>query len=112
MVKVVSGQLRCGFPTFRRDAPARRGAEQGDPLASLRCGCVIADVTATAIADMRARKGPDHNLTLFGFWVADDGQYICRPNDADLFLECLDRAAAKAGLTRVELEATLSHLSD
>ena len=29
---------------------ARRGAEQGDPLASLQCGCVIADVTAAAIA--------------------------------------------------------------
>ena len=79
---------------------ARRGAEQGDPLSSLQCGCVIADVTAAAIADMQARKGPDHNLACFGFWFADDGKYTCRPNDADLFLDCLDRAAAKAGLTR------------
>ena len=68
-------------------------------MASLQCGCVIADVTAAAIADMRARKGPDHILACFGFWFADDGQYICRPNGVDFFLECLGRAAAKAGLT-------------
>ena len=77
-----------------------RGAEQGDPLASLQFGCVIADVAAATIAEMRARKGPDHNLACFGFSFADGGQYICRPNDGDPFLDCLDRAAAKAGLTR------------
>ena len=27
---------------------ARRGAEQGDPLASMQCGCVIADIVASA----------------------------------------------------------------
>ena len=35
---------------------ARRGAEHGDRLAPLQCGCVIAEVTATAVAYMRARK--------------------------------------------------------
>ena len=90
MVFLPSGNKHC----------ARRGAEKGDPLACLQCGCVIADVTATAIADMRARRDPDHNLECFGFWFADDGQYICRPKDADLFFDCLDKAAAKAGLTR------------
>ena len=78
----------------------RRGAEQGDPLASLQCGCVIADVTAAALDDMRARKDPSCNLACFGFWFADDCEYICRPDDVDLFLECLDRAAAKVRLTR------------
>ena len=40
------------------------------------------------------------DLACFGFWYADDGQYVRRPGDVDLFLECLDRAAAKVGLTR------------
>ena len=43
---------------------------------------------------------PGQELACFGFWYADDGQYVCRPGDVDLFLECLGRPAAKAGLTR------------
>ena len=69
-------------------------------MASMQCGCVIADVVALAIADMKAQKRPDEDLACFGFWYADDGQYICRPCDVDLFLRCLDRAAAAAGLSR------------
>ena len=78
---------------------ARRSAEHGD-LSPLQCGCVISDVTAAAIANMRARKGPDHNLACFRFLFADDGQYICRTNDEYLFFGCLDRAATEAGFTR------------
>ena len=66
----------------------------------MQCGCVIADIVTLAIADMKAQKRPDEDLACFGFWYADDGQYICRPCDVDLFLRCLDRAAALAGLSR------------
>ena len=66
----------------------------------MQCGCVIADVVALAIADMKSQKRPDEDLACFGFWYADDGQYICRPCDVDLFLRCLDRAAALAGFSR------------
>ena len=54
-------QDNCGAVCFPSgdEHQARRGAEQGDPLASLQCGCVIADVTAAAMADMRARKDTD-----------------------------------------------------
>ena len=69
---------------------ARRGTKQGDPLASLQCGCVIADVTAGAIADMKSRKRPGQDLACFGFWFADEGQYECRSSDAGIFLKCLD----------------------
>ena len=79
---------------------ARRGAEQGDPLASMQCGCVIADVVDLALADMRTQKPQGVDLACFGFWYADDGQYFCRLCDVDLFLRCLDRAAALAGLSR------------
>ena len=36
------------------------------------------------------------------FWYCDDGQAICRPEDVDLLLECLDAAAANVGATRGE----------
>ena len=79
---------------------ARRGAEQGDPLASMQCGCVIADIVVSAMADMKAQKPPGEDLACFGFLYADDRQYVCRPSDVYIFLRCLDRAAALAGLTR------------
>ena len=66
----------------------------------MQCGCVIVDVVTLAIADMKAQKRPGEDLACFGFWYADDGQYICRPCDVDFFLRCLDRAAALAGISR------------
>ena len=66
----------------------------------MQCGCVIADVVDDALADMRAQKPPGSDLSCFGFWFADDGQYFCRLSDVDLFLKCLDKAAAAAGLSR------------
>ena len=57
-------QDNCGvvcFPSGDKRR-ARRGFEQGDPLEFLQFGCVIADVAAAAMADMRARKDPDSNL--------------------------------------------------
>ena len=95
-------QRNCGVIYLPSGAKyrAERGAEQGDPLASMQCGCVIADVVALALADMRAHKPPGTDLSCFGFWFADDGQYFCRPDDVDLFLKCLDKAAAAAGLSR------------
>ena len=88
-------QKNCGVICFPSGAKyrAERGAEQGDPLASMQCGCVIADVVDDALADMRAQKPPGSDLSCFGFWFADDGQYFCRPSDVELFLECLDKAA-------------------
>ena len=80
---------------------AHRGAEQGDPLGSLQCGVVWADVVAEATAEMQRRKGGGP-LGCFSFWYCDDGQVICRPADVDLFLERLDDAAAEAGATRCE----------
>ena len=80
---------------------AHRGAEQGDPFGSLQCGVVLADVVAEATAEMQRRKGGGP-LGCFSFWYCDDGQVICRPADVDLFLECLDAAAAEAGANRGE----------
>ena len=81
---------------------AVRGAEHGDPLASLFCDCAIADAMTVAFAEMRDRKDPSLPLSWFGFWYCDDGQYLYRPGDVSLFLECLDRAASLAGVTRGE----------
>ena len=80
---------------------AHRGAEQGDPLASLQCGVVLADVVAEATAEMQRRKGGGP-LGCFSFWYCDAGQVARRPADMDLFLERLDAAAAEAGATRGE----------
>ena len=80
---------------------ARRGAEQGDPLGSLQCGVVLADVVHEASSEMQRRKGTEQP-GCFSFWYADDGQVVCRPADVDLFLDCLDAAAAKVGATRGE----------
>ena len=95
-------QDNCGFVYLPSGGKykADRGAEQGDPIASLQCGCTIADVVDDTMAAMRDRKQPGAKLECFGFWFADDGQYICRPADVDTFLRCLDEAAAKAGLSR------------
>ena len=80
---------------------ARRGAEQGDPHGSLQCGAVVAVLVRAAMAELARRKGaplPE----CFSFWYCDDGQVVCRPKDVDLFLECLDAAAARVGATRGE----------
>ena len=86
---------------------ARRGAEQGDPHGSLQCGVVLAPVAREAMAEMQRRKGGDHT-GCFAFWYCDDGQVVCRPGDVDLFLECWDAAAARAGATRGEGEEVKS----
>ena len=57
-------------------------------------------VTAASLAAMRSKKDSSRPLSCFGFRFAADGKYFCRPEDVDLFLEGLDRAAATAGLTR------------
>ena len=88
------------FLPFGEKYKARSGAEQGDPLASMQCGCVIADIVVSAMADMKAQKPPGEDLACFGFWYADGGQYDCRLSDVDLLLRCLIRAAALAGRTR------------
>jgi hypothetical protein len=80
---------------------ARRGAEQGDPLGSLQCGVVLADVTQEALADFSRRKASDLP-GCFAAWYCDDGQAVCRPADVDLYLQCLDAAAARVGATRGE----------
>ena len=95
-IKIAAGLFSCHLARNK----ARRGAEQGDPLASMQCGCVIADITAAAIADMKSQKPLGDDLACFGFWYADDGQYVCRPGDADLFLNCFDHAAATADVSR------------
>jgi hypothetical protein len=78
---------------------ARRGAEQGDPHGSLQCGVVLADVAEEAMAEFCRRKATDLP-GCFAAWYCDDGQVICRPADADLYLQCLDAAAARVGATR------------
>ena len=80
---------------------ARRGAEQGCPHGSLQCGVVLAEVVKEAAAEMSRRKGGG-KTGCFSFWYCDDGQAVCRPQDVDLFLECLDTVAARAGATRGE----------
>ena len=95
-------QAHCGNILLPCGAKHRalRGAGRGGPLASLLCGCATADVIANALADMRKRKGPSLLLSCFGVWYCDDGQYFCRPEDVDLFLDCLGKAAAQSGLSR------------
>ncbi len=80
---------------------ARRGAEQGDPHASLQCGLVVARCVREAMAEVSRRKDQAHP-GVFDFWFADDGQLICRAQDVDLVLECLDAALAKCGASRGE----------
>jgi hypothetical protein len=80
---------------------ARRGAEQGDPLGSLQCGVVLAEVVREATAEFQLRKGTEQP-GCFSMWYCDDGQVICRPSDVDLYLACLDGDAAKVGATRGE----------
>ena len=80
---------------------ANRGAEQGDPHGSLHCGVVLSQVRQTALQRFAQRKGVEPTATeQFDFWYADDGQFVCRPGDVDLFLSCLDESAAEVGLTR------------
>ncbi len=79
----------------------KRGAEQGDPLASLQCGLVLARCVREAMAEVSRRKGLTQ-AGVFDFWFADDGQLICRAQDVDLVLECLDAALAKCGASRGE----------
>ena len=87
---------------------ARRGAEQGDPHGSLQCGVVLAGVARAAMKEFVRRKGrPEAGC--FCFWFCDDGQILCRPEDLDLFLECLDTAAALVGATRGEGSDVKSH---
>ena len=100
MVPVVPGELRHGVSPLRGKYRADRGAEQGDPIASLQCGCTIAYVVDETMAIMRSHKPPDTKLSCFGFWFADDGQYFCKPSDVDLLRRCLDKAAGSAGLSR------------
>ena len=81
----------------------------------MQCECVIADITVAAIADMKSQKPLGEDLACFGFWYADAGQYVCRPGDVDLFLNCFDRAAAAAGLTRgtgQEVKSTVRLIGD
>ena len=64
---------------------------------------------------MKSRKPLGEDLACFGFWYADDGQYVCRPGDVDLFLSCFDRAAATSGLSRGtgrEVKSTVRLIGD
>ena len=65
-------QDNCGIVFLRSGAKyrARRGAEQGDPLASMQCGCVIADVVALALADMKAQKPHGEDLACWRLCAA------------------------------------------
>ena len=88
---------------------AHRGAEQGDPHGSLQCGVVLAEVAREATAEFVRRKGSDRP-GCFTAWYCDDGQAVCRPVDVDLYLECLDAAAAQVGATRGEGRDVKTHV--
>ena len=88
---------------------ARRGAEQGDPHGSVICGSVLADVSKRARAAFLQHKGTQLPEA-FTAWYADDGQSICRPSDLDLYLACVDEAAAAVGATRGEGEEVKTHV--
>ena len=97
MVKIVSFPLWNQLFASGAKRKAAQGAEQIDPLASLLCGCAIADFMIAALTDIQNRKGPTKPLSCFGFWLCGDGQFFCRPEDVDQFLECLYVAAAVPG---------------
>ena len=80
---------------------ADRGAEQGDPEASVQCGAVIAVARQRGRASrMQAvEPGPSY---VFDAWFADDGQAYVRPDKVDGYLQALDAELAKAGCTRGE----------
>jgi len=79
-----------------------RGAEQGDPLGSLYCALVLADVlsrTRSRLATERAEQGAT-SASFWDAWFMDDGQLICEPSLVDPLLRILDDELAKVGATR------------
>ena len=69
MVKIVSFPLWNQLFASGAKRKAAQGAEQGDQLASLLCGCAIADFMIAALTDIQNRKGPTKPLSCFGFWL-------------------------------------------
>ena len=72
-----------------------RGAEQGDPLGPIYCALVLARVAARTRATLQAQ-----GIEFFDAWFFDDGQFMCRPEDADAVLRALDAEAALVGASR------------
>ena len=80
-----------------------RGAEQGDPLGSLYCALVLADVasrTRAAMTQELQNEGIQCNAPFLDAWYMDDGEVFCKPAFVELFLRILDLEAAKVGATR------------
>ena len=84
-----------------------RGAEQGDPLGSLYCAVVMADVaeaTRHAMSESEQSCESQEEQTLQSrfrdFWYIDDGQVYCCPSLVDRYLRTLDYEASKCGASR------------
>ena len=72
-----------------------RGAEQGDPLGSIYCALVLADVMDIVRAKLDAKS-----ICAFDFWYMDDGQIFCDARYVDTVLQTLDEVAAEVGAAR------------
>ena len=72
-----------------------RGAEQGDPLGSVYCALVIADVLEI-VRDRLREKG----IQVFDVWYMDDGQIFCDPEHVGEVLRTLDELSLEVGAVR------------
>ena len=80
-----------------------RGAEQGDPLGSLYCAVVLADVVERARGTVQRELAASDTpcpRPFVDMWYMDDCEVFCDPSHVDVFLRCLDVEAAKVGATR------------
>eukprot|EP00974_Lingulodinium_polyedra_P125587 11195127-Lingulodinium_polyedra.AAC.1 len=55
-----------------------RGAEQGDPLGSVRCGLCIMKAVGRLAARLEELGAP-----LYDAWFLDDGHWSCRPEHVE-----------------------------
>ena len=72
-----------------------RSAEQGDPLGSVYCASVIADILELVRAKVLAK-----GIAIFDVWYMDDGQIICKSEHVDEVLRTLDLVSIESRATR------------
>ena len=71
-----------------------RGAEQGDPLGSLKAALTLAKALGRTRERMRATRGEEPAYA--DMWYIDDGQVFIAPELVDPFLRTLDEELAPA----------------
>ena len=69
-----------------------RGAKQGDPLGSVYCALIIADVVEIVRERLSA-----NGINIFDLWYMDDGQIFCEAVHVDAVLRTFDDVVAEVG---------------